>query len=60
MPGDFKEEYLYDMVQGDVDIAPYHDLENKIPEDMKKLVAETREKILKGEEVVPDIVKPSK
>ncbi len=58
--GDFKEEYLYDMVQGGVDIAPYHDLEDKIPDDVKKLVAETREKILNGEEVVPDIVKPSK
>lgn len=56
--GDFKKEYLYDMVQGGVDIAPYHSTEEKIPEDVKKLIAETKEKILSGEMKVPDIVKP--
>lgn len=55
--GKFKDKYLYDMPGGGVDLAPYHGFEKKIPEETKTLISETREKILKGELKIPDIVK---
>ncbi len=58
--GQFKEKYFYDMVEGGVDLAPYHGLEEKIPEDIKELIAKKREAIIKGEFKVPDIVKREK
>ena len=44
--------YSYSMANG-TDLAPYYKLEEVIPEEIRRLVAETKEKILKGEFVVP-------
>lgn len=58
--GKFKDKYLYDMIEGGVDMAPYHGLENKIPADTKKLLEKTKEDIMIKEFTVPDIIKPVK
>lgn len=48
------------MNEGVVDIAPYHSFENKLPEDVKKLVADTVQKIKDGTIKVPIIEKSTK
>jgi basic membrane protein A len=58
--GKFKDKYFYDMIEGGVDMAPYHGLENKIPAETKKLLAKTKEDIMKKKFTVPDIIKPEK
>ncbi|MEQ8186466.1 MAG: BMP family protein [Candidatus Eremiobacterota bacterium] len=58
--GKFKNKYIYDMIEGGVDMAPYHGLENKIPADVRKLLAEKKEAIMKKQFTVPDIIKPEK
>lgn len=41
------------MAEGGVDIAPYHDLADEIPQDVKDAVAAAKEDILSGELEVP-------
>lgn len=43
------------MKEGGTDIAPFHGFDSKIPQDVKDLVEQTRQKILKGElEIKPN------
>lgn len=51
--------YTYSMVDGASDIAPYHELESVIPQEIKDLINETREEILAGTLVVPNIETPT-
>jgi len=41
--------YVGDMANGGVGIAPYHDLDSKVPADLKKEVADLQAKIVSGE-----------
>lgn len=41
------------MAEGIVELAPYHDLESAIPEDVKKLIEDRKAAIISGEFVVP-------
>ena len=43
-----------------VEIAPYHDLEGKIPQEIRDLIAESCEKIISGELEIPVIETPTK
>ena len=43
-----------------VEIAPYHDLESKIPQEIRDLVASSCEKIISGELEIPVIETPTK
>ncbi|HMR64728.1 MAG TPA: BMP family protein [Anaerolineae bacterium] len=52
--------YLLTMREGAVELAPYHGLEDKIPEEVKAMLNETAEKILSGEIEVPIIETASK
>jgi basic membrane protein A len=45
------------MKEGAVDIAPYHNFEDKIPDDVKALLDSTKEKIIAGKFVVPIITR---
>jgi basic membrane protein A len=51
MEGNFKGcgTYVGDLVNGGVDIAPYHDLDSAVPEELKKEVEELKEMIIAGE-----------
>jgi basic membrane protein A len=55
----FKESYLYSLKEGGVDIAPYHELEAVIPQEVKDKIAKAKKDILEGKLQVPDIVKPT-
>jgi basic membrane protein A len=52
------EPVWFTMAEGACDIAPYHDFESVIPQDVKDQVAQTREAILSGELQVPLRVEP--
>ena len=41
--------YVGDMANGGVGIAPYHDLDSKVPADLKKEVEDLKAKIISGE-----------
>lgn len=43
---------VFYMPDGGTDIAPYHQFDEQIPQDVKDLVEETRQKILSGELVI--------
>ena len=43
-----------------VEIAPYHDLDGKIPQEIRDLIAESCEKIISGELEIPVIETPTK
>ena len=43
-----------------VEIAPYHDLEGKIPQEIRDLITESCEKIISGELEIPVIETPTK
>lgn len=47
------DKILFDMKDGAGDIAPYHSLASKVPDDIKKKVIQAREDILSGRLVVP-------
>ena len=52
--GDFTHtDYWYGLEDNVVRMAPYHDTEDKIPQDVKDLVEEWTQKILSGEYEVP-------
>ncbi|HSB67663.1 MAG TPA: BMP family protein [Anaerolineales bacterium] len=48
-----KEKIWFPMAQGAGDIAPFHDLDSKVPQEVKDKVAEVRQQILDGKFVVP-------
>ena len=50
--------YNLGMADGAVSVAPYHALEDKIPEELKAIIAAKIEAIVSGEFVVPCDVKP--
>jgi len=52
------EPVWFTMAEGACDIAPYHDFDSVIPQEVKDKVAETREAILAGELQVPLRVEP--
>lgn len=52
------EPIWFTMAEGACDIAPYHDFESVIPQEVKDQVAQTREAILNGELEVPLRVEP--
>ena len=43
------EVYVGDLENGGVGIAPYHDLDSKVPDDLKKEIEDLKDKIIKGE-----------
>lgn len=49
------KSYLLTMPDGAVELAPFHNLEDKVPQDVKDLLKETQEKIISGELKVPVI-----
>lgn len=49
-------EYMLTMPDGAVTLAPYHNLEDRVPQETKDLVNRTTEKIMSGELVIPVIV----
>jgi basic membrane protein A len=51
MDGNFKgcTNYIGDLKNNGVGLAPYHDLEDQVPDDLKAEVAELQEKIISGE-----------
>jgi basic membrane protein A len=51
MDGEFDDcgTYVGGLENGGVGIAPYHDLESAVPDDLKKEVEDLREKIVSGE-----------
>jgi basic membrane protein A len=49
------KNYEFLMADGGTDMAPYHGLEDEIPQDVKDKVAEVRQQIIDGEIVVPII-----
>ncbi len=48
-----KEKIWFTMAQGSQDIAPFHDLDSMVPQDVKDKVAEVRQQILDGTFIVP-------
>jgi basic membrane protein A len=52
------EPFWFTMAEGACDIAPYHDFEDVIPQDVQDLVAEKRDAILSGELEVPLRLEP--
>ena len=46
-------DYSYSMKDAAIDIAPYHYFDGVIPENVKAIIADTREAILNGTLVVP-------
>ena len=46
-------EIVFNMAQGGCDLAPYHDLDSKIPQDVKDAIAKAKQDILDGKLVVP-------
>ncbi|KUO49773.1 MAG: hypothetical protein APF76_00575 [Desulfitibacter sp. BRH_c19] len=53
--GTFGGVWIAGIAEGITDIAPYHNLEDKIPEEVKQKVMEVREQIISGEFEVPEI-----
>ena len=51
MAGDFKgcTNYVGDLANGGVDMAPYHDLSDQVPDDLKAEVDDLKAKIISGE-----------
>ncbi len=47
------ERIVYSMKQGGTDIAPFHSLEDKIPQEAKDAVKKAKEEIMEGTLVVP-------
>jgi basic membrane lipoprotein Med (substrate-binding protein (PBP1-ABC) superfamily) len=52
------EPVWFSMADGACDIAPFHEFDDVIPQDVKDLVAEIREEILAGSLVVPLNIEP--
>jgi len=51
MEGNFDDcgVYIGDLANGGVDIAPYHDLEDAIPDELKAEIKDLKQKIISGE-----------
>jgi basic membrane lipoprotein Med (substrate-binding protein (PBP1-ABC) superfamily) len=47
------EQIWFPMAEGAADIAPYHDLESQIPQEIRDQVEQARQDILSGRLVVP-------
>ncbi len=48
-----KEKIWFTMAEGAGDLAPFHDLDSKVPQEVKDQVAEVRQQILDGKFTVP-------
>jgi basic membrane lipoprotein Med (substrate-binding protein (PBP1-ABC) superfamily) len=48
-----KEKIWFPMAQGSQDIAPFHDLDSKVPQAVKDKLAEVKQQIMDGTFVVP-------
>lgn len=58
LDGKFESKaYLFDLIQGGVDLAPYHDL---VPEDIQKKIQQARDDIMSGKLVVEERVQSTK
>ena len=50
--GNFESKaYLFDLIQGGVDLAPYHGL---VPEDIQQKIQQARDEIMNGTRVVEE------
>lgn len=54
------KDYTKAMPQGGAKLAPYHNFEDKLPQEVKDKVAETAKKIMSGELVIPKEDEPLK
>ncbi len=58
LAGQFESKaYLFDLIQGGVDLAPYHDL---VPEDIQEKIQQAREHIMNGTIVVEERLEATK
>ncbi|GAK51967.1 nucleoside-binding protein [Candidatus Moduliflexus flocculans] len=58
MDGKFESKpYLFDLIQGGVDLAPYHDL---VPEDIQQKIQQAHDDILNGKIVVEERLQATK
>jgi len=58
LAGKFESKpYLFDFIQGGVDLAPYHGL---VPEDIQKQIEQAKQDILSGKIVVPERLESTK
>lgn len=52
------KEYIYELAQGGISLAPYHSLEDEVPADVKQLIERVKTDILEGRLVIPHIDAP--